>query len=79
MGGSCSTNRCLTNLTNYQDDGSVVVMTLNLYEAKTQLSSLVDKAAENGGLLEHGGICSLSGLPGGGTEPVRWLQLRRGR
>ena len=27
------------------DDGSVVVMTLNLYEAKTLLSSLVDKAA----------------------------------
>ena len=32
-------------MTNYQDDGSVVVMTMNLYEAKTQLSSLVDKAA----------------------------------
>jgi prevent-host-death family protein len=27
------------------DDGSVVVMTLNLYEAKTQLSSLVEMAA----------------------------------
>lgn len=27
------------------DDGSVVVVTLNLYEAKTQLSSLVEKAA----------------------------------
>jgi len=35
----------LTNLTNRTDDGSVVVMTLNLYEAKTQLSSLVDQAA----------------------------------
>lgn len=27
------------------DDASVVVMTLNLYEAKTQLSALVDAAA----------------------------------
>ena len=35
----------LTNLTNCDDDGSVVVMTLNLYEAKTQLSALVDQAA----------------------------------
>jgi prevent-host-death family protein len=35
----------LTNLTNYGDDGSVVGMTLNLYEAKTQLSALVDQAA----------------------------------
>ena len=35
----------LTNLTNWRDDGSVVVMTLNLYEAKTQLSALVDAAA----------------------------------
>lgn len=32
-------------MTNCQDDGSVVVMTLNLYDAKTQLSSLVDMAA----------------------------------
>jgi prevent-host-death family protein len=36
----------LTNLTNPPDDGSVVGMTLNLYEAKTQLSSLVDRAAD---------------------------------
>jgi prevent-host-death family protein len=35
----------LTNLTIDSDDGSVVVMTLNLYEAKTQLSALVDDAA----------------------------------
>jgi len=35
----------LTNLTNRNDDGSVVDMTLNLYEAKTQLSALVDQAA----------------------------------
>lgn len=34
----------MTNLTNGGDDGSVVGM-LNLYEAKTQLSSLVDEAA----------------------------------
>lgn len=27
------------------DDGSVVVVTMNLYEAKTQLSGLVDAAA----------------------------------
>jgi prevent-host-death family protein len=32
-------------LTNDGDDGSVVGMTLNLYEAKTQLSSLVELAA----------------------------------
>jgi prevent-host-death family protein len=32
-------------LTNPTDDASVVVMTLNLYEAKTKLSSLVDEAA----------------------------------
>ena len=35
----------MTNLTNRLDDGSVVVMTLNLYDAKTQLSSLVEMAA----------------------------------
>ena len=35
----------MTNLTNCDDDGSVVVMTLNLYEAKTQLSTLVEEAA----------------------------------
>lgn len=35
----------MTNLTNCGDDDSVVVMTLNLYEAKTQLSALVDQAA----------------------------------
>ena len=32
-------------MTNCLDDGSVVVMTLNLYDAKTQLSSLVEMAA----------------------------------
>lgn len=32
-------------MTNSRDDGSVVVMTLNLYDAKTQLSSLVEMAA----------------------------------
>jgi prevent-host-death family protein len=46
MGASCNTNRSLTNLTNPKDDGNVVVMTLNLYDAKTQLSALVDKAAD---------------------------------
>ena len=35
----------MTNLTNRPDDGSVVDMTLNLYDAKTQLSSLVEMAA----------------------------------
>ena len=35
----------LTNLTKSHDDGSVVGMTMNLYEAKTQLSALVDQAA----------------------------------
>ena len=32
-------------MTKRGDDGSVVGMTLNLYEAKTQLSALVDQAA----------------------------------
>ena len=32
-------------MTNCDDDGRVVVMTLNLYEAKTQLSALVDQVA----------------------------------
>lgn len=32
-------------MTNIRDDGSVVVMTMNLYEAKTQLSALVEEAA----------------------------------
>ena len=32
-------------MTNPPDDGSVVFMTLNLYDAKTQLSSLVEMAA----------------------------------
>ena len=32
-------------MTNTGDDATVVVMTLNLYEAKTQLSALVDAAA----------------------------------
>lgn len=32
-------------MTNDPDDGSVVAMTLNLYDAKTQLSSLVEMAA----------------------------------
>lgn len=35
----------MTNLTKSADDGSVVGVTLNLYEAKTQLSSLVEMAA----------------------------------
>lgn len=35
----------MTNLTKSTDDGSVVGVTLNLYEAKTQLSSLVEMAA----------------------------------
>ena len=35
----------MTKLTNCGDDGSVVCMTLNLYDAKTQLSSLVEMAA----------------------------------
>lgn len=45
-----STSHRLTNLTNGRDDASVVGMVLsdrilNLYEAKTQLSSLVEQAA----------------------------------
>jgi prevent-host-death family protein len=48
------------------DDGSVVVMTLNLYEAKTLLSSLVDKAAAGEEI-----IIAKNGKPMAKLVPVR--------
>ena len=38
-------------MTNVLDDDSVVSMTMNLYEAKTRLSSLVDLAAAGGEII----------------------------
>ena len=62
----------LTNLTNTHDDGSVVVMTLNLYEAKTQLSSLVDKAAAGEEI-----IIAKNGTPMAKLVAVRSRPLRK--
>jgi prevent-host-death family protein len=56
----------LTNLTNWVDDGSVVHMTLNLYEAKTQLSALVDKAAAGEEI-----IIAKNGKPMAKLVPIR--------
>lgn len=43
----------MTNLTNHGDDGIVVTMgkLMNLYEAKTQLSALVDEAANGAEII----------------------------
>jgi prevent-host-death family protein len=54
------------------DDGSVVVMTLNLYEAKTQLSSLVDQAAAGAEI-----IIAKNGKPMAKLVPIRQRQLRK--
>lgn len=44
------------------------------------VATLVDEAAEDGGVLEHSGICSLTGFPGDGARPVRWYtNYGRGR
>ena len=48
------------------DDGSVVVMTLNLYDAKTQLSSLVEMAAAGEEI-----IIAKNGKPMAKLVPVR--------
>ena len=53
-------------MTNSPDDGSVVVMTLNLYEAKTQLSSLVDQAAAGAEI-----IIAKNGKPMAKLVPIR--------
>lgn len=55
----------LVKLTNSLDDGSVVVM-LNLYEAKTQLSSLVDQAAAGKEI-----IIAKNGKPMAKLVPIR--------
>ena len=62
----------LTNLTNREDDGSVVVMTLNLYEAKTQLSALVDQAAAGAEI-----IIAKNGKPLAKLVPFRGRPLRK--
>lgn len=56
----------MTNLTNDGDDGSVVVMTLNLYEAKTQLSALVDQVAAGAEI-----IIAKNGKPMAKLVPIR--------
>jgi prevent-host-death family protein len=62
----------LTNLTKSLDDGSVVVMTLNLYEAKTQLSALVDQAAAGAEI-----IIAKNGKPMAKLVPLREKPLRK--
>ncbi len=50
---TAATETGLTNLTNHGDDGIVVAMgkLMNLYEAKTQLSALVDEAANGAEII----------------------------
>lgn len=62
----------LTKLTNAVDDGSVVVMTLNLYEAKTQLSALVDAAAAGAEI-----IIAKNGKPMAKLVPIRDAARRK--
>ena len=62
----------LTNLTNCGDDGSVVDMTLNLYEAKTQLSTLVDKAADGEEI-----VIAKNGKPMAKLVPFKQKALRK--
>ena len=60
-------------MTNQLDDGSVVfVMTLNLYEAKTQLSSLVEKAADGEEI-----IIAKNGEPLAKLVPIRATGRRK--
>ena len=54
------------------DDGGVVGMTLNLYEAKTQLSSLVDQAAAGAEI-----IIAKNGKPMAKLVPIRQRPLRK--
>jgi len=62
----------LVKLTKWQDDGSVVVMTLNLYEAKTQLSGLVDKVAAGAEIT-----IAKNGKPMAKLVPYRQRALRK--
>jgi prevent-host-death family protein len=64
----------LTNLTNHGDDGSVVaiMMVLNLYDAKAQLSSLVEEAARGREI-----IIAKAGKPKAKLVPVRPAVRRR--
>ena len=56
----------------FDDDGSVVVMTLNLYEAKTRLSSLVEDAAAGAEI-----IIAKNGRPRAKLVAVRPAQRRQ--
>ena len=59
-------------MTTYRDDGSVFSMTLNLYEAKTQLSSLVEMAAAGEEI-----IIAKNGKPMAKLVPIRERPLRK--
>ena len=61
-------------MTNSIDDGSVVVMTLNLYDAKTQLSSLVEKAADGEEI-----IIAKNGKPLAKLGPIQPVRRKPGR
>jgi prevent-host-death family protein len=59
-------------LTNLVDDGSVVGMTVNLYDAKTQLSALVDDAAAGAEI-----IIAKNGKPMAKLVPFREAAKRK--
>jgi prevent-host-death family protein len=59
----------LTNLTNHR---TITVVTVNLYEAKTQLSSLVDRAAAGAEI-----IIAKNGRPMAKLVPIREAARRR--
>jgi prevent-host-death family protein len=64
----------MTNLTNPPASASVVVMSrlLNLYDAKTQLSALVEEAAAGGEI-----IIAKAGRPRAKLVPIRSTARRR--
>jgi len=64
----------LTNLTNSDPDATVVVMghTVNLYEAKTKLSSLVEEAAAGAEI-----VIAKAGKPLAKLVPVRQVRRRK--
>jgi prevent-host-death family protein len=62
----------LTNLTNPPTSATVVAMLLNLYEAKTRLSSLVDLAAQGTEI-----VIAKNGKPRAKLVPVRRIERRQ--
>lgn len=64
----------MTNLTNFDAGASVVVMgyTVNLYEAKTKLSSLVEEAAAGTEI-----VIAKAGKPRAKLVPVRQVRRRQ--